>query len=131
LKKLVTWTFAISLVVSAVRHPHAQNPAPQLGKNTVKEVVAAMTTEEKAKLLVGMGLSDDSPDLPMSEEAKKLPAPPVARTRFRDSVFRHSLSPMDQQEFVSSPGETIPTRLTTQRDFQSRLCLLHRGTPIW
>ena len=73
MKKLVTWTFAISLVVSAVRHPHAQNPAPQLGKNTVKEVVAAMTTEEKAKLLVGMGLSDDSPDLPMSEEAKKLP----------------------------------------------------------
>jgi beta-glucosidase len=28
---------------------------PQLGKNSVKEVIAAMTSEEKAKLVVGMG----------------------------------------------------------------------------
>ncbi|MGI4750557.1 MAG: glycoside hydrolase family 3 C-terminal domain-containing protein [Janthinobacterium lividum] len=32
-----------------------KNPVPQLGKNTVKEVVAAMTLPEKARLVVGMG----------------------------------------------------------------------------
>jgi beta-glucosidase len=31
------------------------NPAPQLGKNSIKEVVAAMTLEEKARIVVGMG----------------------------------------------------------------------------
>ncbi len=60
--------------MSSARVPQAQNSAPQLGKNTVREVVAAMTTEEKAKLLVGMGLSFDLPGVPLpSEEDKKIP----------------------------------------------------------
>ncbi|HEY4876171.1 MAG TPA: hypothetical protein VIH86_11395, partial [Puia sp.] len=33
----------------------AQQNAPQLGKNSIKEVIDAMTSEEKAKLVVGMG----------------------------------------------------------------------------
>jgi beta-glucosidase len=33
----------------------AQSEAPQLGKASVKEVIAAMTLQEKAKLVVGMG----------------------------------------------------------------------------
>jgi beta-glucosidase len=33
----------------------AQAPAPQLGKAPLKEVLAALTTEEKVKLVVGMG----------------------------------------------------------------------------
>ena len=33
----------------------AQEQAPQLGKASVKEVIAAMTLQEKAKLVVGMG----------------------------------------------------------------------------
>ncbi|MGI4805171.1 MAG: hypothetical protein ACRYFL_10395 [Janthinobacterium lividum] len=32
-----------------------KKPVPQLGKSPVKEVVAAMTLEEKSKLVVGMG----------------------------------------------------------------------------
>jgi beta-glucosidase len=44
---------------------HAQTAAPQLGKNSLKEVVAAMTTEEKAKLLVGMGMDINIPGLPL------------------------------------------------------------------
>jgi beta-glucosidase len=35
----------------------AQAPAPQLGQGSVKDVVAAMTKEEKATLVVGMGMS--------------------------------------------------------------------------
>lgn len=33
-----------------------QSSAPQLGKNTLKEVIAAMTLEEKSKLVVGTGM---------------------------------------------------------------------------
>ncbi|WP_210519935.1 glycoside hydrolase family 3 C-terminal domain-containing protein [Hymenobacter terricola] len=33
----------------------AQAPAPQLGKASLKEILAALTTEEKVKLVVGMG----------------------------------------------------------------------------
>ena len=58
-KKLATLIFAGAVVMMSVQLPHAQNAAPQLGKNTVKEVVAAMTTEEKVKLLVGMGMIVD------------------------------------------------------------------------
>ena len=45
-----------------------QRPVPQLGKNSVKEVVAAMTLEEKVKLLVGMGFNVDIAGLPPIEE---------------------------------------------------------------
>ena len=50
----------------------SQNPAPQLGKDPIADVIKAMTLEEKAKLVVGKGLSipgislgaqpDDTPD---------------------------------------------------------------------
>ena len=51
-----------------------QAPLPQLGQSGVKEVVAAMTLEEKASLLVGMGMSLDIPGLPsMSPEDKAIP----------------------------------------------------------
>ena len=74
LKIVATLTGAVLMVMSSAQLPHAQNAAPQLGKNSVKEVVAAMTTEEKAKLLVGMGLIIDIPDIPQpSEEDKKIP----------------------------------------------------------
>jgi beta-glucosidase len=74
LKKLATLICAITIVITSTQLPHAQNAAPQLGRNTVKEVVAAMTTEEKVKLLVGMGLSSEIPDVPApSEEDKKIP----------------------------------------------------------
>jgi beta-glucosidase len=74
LKKLATLICAVAIVMTSVQFPHAQNAAPQLGKDNVKEVVAAMTTEEKVKLLVGMGLTTEVPDVPSpSEEDKKIP----------------------------------------------------------
>ena len=48
----------ISTIVAAFILPStlfAQEQAPQLGKASVKQVIAAMTLEEKAKLVVGMG----------------------------------------------------------------------------
>src|SRR5688572_21112213 len=51
-----------------------QSPLPQLGRSSVKEVVAAMTVEEKAKLLVGMGMDLNIPGIPeLDPEDKKVP----------------------------------------------------------
>jgi beta-glucosidase len=53
---------------------NGQSPAPRLGRSGVREVVAAMTLEEKASLLVGMGMNLDIPGLPsMSPEDKAVP----------------------------------------------------------
>ncbi len=48
---------AISLVL-IINLPgiRAQSPAPRLGKNPLKEVIAAMTLEEKSKLVAGTGM---------------------------------------------------------------------------
>ena len=43
-------------------------PPPQLGKNSIKEVVAAMTKEEKVGLVVGTGM--DAPGLPLPDVMK-------------------------------------------------------------
>jgi beta-glucosidase len=49
-------------------------PLPQLGKSPVKEVIKAMTLEEKAKLLVGMGMDINAPGFPkMDPEDKQTP----------------------------------------------------------
>nr|AXK90334.1 beta-glucosidase Lfa2 [uncultured Pyrinomonas sp.] len=62
------------LLSLVVQRPLAQTPAPQLGKNTIAEVVAAMTTEEKAKLLVGMGMDLGIPGVSLiSEDDQKIP----------------------------------------------------------
>lgn len=49
--------FVISLML-IINLPviRGQSSAPQLGKNTLKEVIAAMTLEEKSKLVVGTGM---------------------------------------------------------------------------
>lgn len=68
------WAVIALLVFASVQTPQGQNATPQLGRNSVKEVVAAMTTEEKVRLLVGMGFNADIPNLPQaSEEDKKSP----------------------------------------------------------
>ena len=61
----------VALVASSST-PHAQNTAPQLGQNSFKEVIGAMTTEEKVRLLVGMGSSFGDASQ-YSEEDRKTP----------------------------------------------------------
>lgn len=53
--------------------------APQLGKATIKQVVAAMTLEEKAKLLVGAGRGFGPPPPPGKKDStvKAAPAAPM------------------------------------------------------
>lgn len=70
MKKLVLLTFACALFSSSLL---AQ---VRLGKNTVKEVVAAMTTEEKINLVVGTGMN--FPGLP-----KNMQGPVVGQTNDR------------------------------------------------
>ena len=68
------WLVVVGLIIATLQSPRGQTPTPQLGKNSVKEIVAAMTTEEKARLLVGMGFNSDIPGLPLpSEEDRKTP----------------------------------------------------------
>lgn len=63
-----------ALVLNSAQIPQAQKVLPKLGKNSVKEVVAEMTLEEKAKLLVGMGMELDVPNLPPPlDEDRKTP----------------------------------------------------------
>jgi beta-glucosidase len=57
-----------SLVQLTVRAQSKQQP-PQLGKNTLKQVIDAMTLQEKSKLVVGMGFK--MPGVPPPVKGKK------------------------------------------------------------
>lgn len=55
----LTKALALALLWPALTHAQKKtaSPPPQLGKSPLKDVVAAMTTEEKVKLVVGMGFN--------------------------------------------------------------------------
>lgn len=58
MNKRILTTASIFLLASSslLAQNKSSNKLPQLGKSSIKEVVAAMTLEEKAKLVVGMGM---------------------------------------------------------------------------
>ncbi|WPU94909.1 glycoside hydrolase family 3 C-terminal domain-containing protein [Mucilaginibacter sabulilitoris] len=65
---------AIVLMCSAVSfqstvHAQGKQQAPQLRANNVKQIIAALTLEEKSKLVVGMGFK--MPGMPPPEKGKK------------------------------------------------------------
>jgi beta-glucosidase len=71
---LATWIIVAALTLSSIKTPSGQNASPQLGKNSVKDVIASMTVEEKAKLLIGMGFNADIAGLPpIAEEDRRTP----------------------------------------------------------
>ncbi len=65
---------SISLILILFVQSIPAQTAPQLGKDDVKKVIAAMTVEEKALLLVGMGMNVGIPGVPKpSEEDQAIP----------------------------------------------------------
>jgi beta-glucosidase len=65
----------LTLLAGSLRAQAAaeKSSAPRLGKGGVKEVVAALTLEEKVALLVGMGMNLDIPGLQGSPEDRAVP----------------------------------------------------------
>ena len=55
MKKLTAVYSSLTLLGCIIYYHSTAQQAPQLGRNTIKEVVAAMTLEEKTKLVVGKG----------------------------------------------------------------------------
>ena len=55
LTKRPHWLVVAMLLMTPAKLKAQTGPVPQLGKNSVKEVIAAMTLEEKVKLVVGAG----------------------------------------------------------------------------
>ncbi|HEX8023954.1 glycoside hydrolase family 3 N-terminal domain-containing protein, partial [Mucilaginibacter sp.] len=55
--------------IHQVTHAQSKNSAPQLSATNVKQIVAAMTLEEKSKLVVGMGFK--MPGVPPPSKDKK------------------------------------------------------------
>jgi beta-glucosidase len=89
----------------------AQQTAPQLGKNSIKEVIAAMTVEEKAKLVVGMGFR--FPGVPAGNRRRDT----ASRTDRRDTTLVTSgfnLPPADPdadkfpEKVAGAAGRTHP-----------------------
>src|SRR5262245_12415060 len=67
-------TAALLLLVMTQKLLSQNGATPQLGKNSVAEVIAAMTTEEKVKLLVGMGMDLHIPGANLvADEDKQIP----------------------------------------------------------
>ncbi len=59
-------------ILSSTLHAQAQSAAPQLGKSPLAIVIAAMTVEEKAKLVVGMGFKMPGMPAPKPGEKKSI-----------------------------------------------------------
>jgi beta-glucosidase len=67
-----TWMVVMPLAFAA--SAQGQQAPPQLGKSPLPEVVAALTIEEKARLLVGMGMILNLPGMPpLDPEDMKIP----------------------------------------------------------
>jgi beta-glucosidase len=73
---------------------HAQS-GPQLGKSPVKTIIAAMTLEEKAKLVVGMGFRFQSP----------VPRRDTGANAARDTTVRRPQMP------AADPADNIPEKV--------------------
>lgn len=83
LTRFVKFIPLLAILLLLQKFCRAQAPAqsaPQLGKATVKQVIAAMTLEEKAKLLVGAGRGfgpPPPPPIPGRKDSAAKPAAPI------------------------------------------------------
>src|ERR1700712_3367430 len=72
--KLIYKSAAVMLIalISSLQlavYAQGKKPVPKLGKNSLKQVIAAMTLQEKSKLVVGMGFK--MPGMPPPVKGKK------------------------------------------------------------
>lgn len=68
----LTLTAALILLISSVQltvRAQGKKPLPKLGKSSLKQVIAAMTLQEKSKLVVGMGFK--MPGMPAPKKGEK------------------------------------------------------------
>ncbi|HVV55858.1 MAG TPA: glycoside hydrolase family 3 N-terminal domain-containing protein [Mucilaginibacter sp.] len=70
-KALIISSLATALLCLAGFYASAQNKAPQLGKSPLKDVIKAMTLEEKAKIVVGMGFRMPGMPKPSAKQMKQ------------------------------------------------------------
>jgi beta-glucosidase len=81
----------LTMIVTNVTSQTQNTKSPQLGKASVKEVVAAMTLEEKASLVVGAGRMQGAPTGAMIGQTQSLVAGAAGTTY---SVSRLGITPM-------------------------------------
>jgi beta-glucosidase len=67
--KSIAWLLMVISLFTLTANAQAKKPLPKLGKSSVKQVIAAMTVEEKAKLVVGMGFK--FPGMPAPAKGEK------------------------------------------------------------
>jgi len=75
---------------------------PQLGKSSLKEVIAAMTLEEKASLVVGAGLKIDPSIVKMlgKEMQRMVPQPGSLAARTKNPVQPRQESPLKSPDWA-------------------------------
>lgn len=74
MRRTIIFLIAVTFLCQIAVFPQKKQDAPQLGKADLKAVVGAMTTREKALLLVGMGMSSNIPGIPQpSAEDRAIP----------------------------------------------------------
>lgn len=96
---------------------------PQLGKDPIREVIDAMTIEEKVHLLVGAGTSATDLEAAIIGQTRKLvPAPPGPPSRSSVSTCRRSSSRTARRGSAFRPHATVPHKPFTPRSFRSARC---------
>ena len=70
-----------SCILSVLLLSGCNNKTPQLGKSSIKDVISAMTLEEKARIVIGTGMSGFSGDSTVVGETKKI-VPGAAGTTY-------------------------------------------------
>lgn len=62
----------VCFILSIILLPGCSNKIPQLGDSSIKDVISAMTLEEKARIVVGIGIKGFTDNSPTIDETQKI-----------------------------------------------------------